>query len=188
MRKISLRTIAIIVMDYNYNLSKENKPFAKKYEELYDFHYIDLYEDGTLYNNMTKKNIKTSLDKYGYVKVIINKKSYALHRLVALGFVHWDYENTLVCHKNKCRTDNRALNLMWTNNNFINIRRDNFETPNRGRGVFAFTKEFEFIDFYENAGKAEKALGVNRSEIYRCCKGERRSTGNYTFRYSDLRR
>lgn len=154
-----------------------------EYYELEDYWYIEVTSDGEVYNTKTDKYLKKSIDVYGYERVRIGDKSYLVHRLVALLYViKYNLNNTIVCHKNKNRRDNRAINLMWTNNNFINIRRKHFNTPNKGKRIVAL-KNGKPIKVFMNGGQAEKQLKVNRSEVYRCCKGERNSTGGYGFMY-----
>lgn len=154
-----------------------------EYEELRDYWYITITSSGDLYNTKTKKYLKKSVDNQGYVRVRIGNKSYLVHRLVALVYVtRLNPSSKLVCHKNKNRRDNRAINLMWTDNNFINIRRKHFNTPNKGKRIVAL-KNGKPIKVFMNGGQAEKQLKVNRSEVYRCCKGERNSTGGYGFMY-----
>lgn len=155
----------------------------KQYEELSDYWHIVVTQDGEIYNTQTKKYLKKTIDKYGYERVSIGGKSYLVHRLVAMIYIkRLDKSFNIVCHKNKKRTDNRVTNLMWTNNNFINIRRNNFECPNKGRKVVAL-KNGKFVGVYSNGGQASRTLKVNRSEVYRCCKGLRKSTGGYEFCY-----
>ena len=157
--------------------------FQDEYMELEKYGHIKVSCDGDIYNTKTKKFIKKVIDKYGYERVFIGGKSYLVHRLVALIYVkRVDKTNKLVCHKNKKRTDNRAINLMWTNNNFINIRRTDFNKSNKGKRIVAL-KDGKVIKTFENGGQAEKELKVNRSEVYRCCKGQRKTTGGYSFMY-----
>lgn len=154
-----------------------------EYHELQNYWYIKVGHNGDVYNTKTKKYLKKSIDKYGYERVYIGGKAYLVHRLVALIYVkRLDVNYKLVCHKNKVRTDNRAINLMWTNNNFINIRRNGFDMPNKGKKIIAF-KDGRPYKTFDNGGQAEKELKINRSEIYRCCKGQRRTTGGYGFKY-----
>lgn len=157
--------------------------FEDEYHELEKYWYIKVGYNGEVFNTKTNKYLKKSVDKYGYERVFIGEKSYLVHRLVALIYVRRiDKSNKLVCHKNKNRRDNRAINLMWTNNNFINIRRSGFDMPNRGKKIVAFKNGIPFKTF-DNGGQAEKELKVNRSEVYRCCKGQRKTTGGYGFKY-----
>lgn len=157
--------------------------FEDVYHELEDYWYIQVGLDGEIYNTKTKKYLKKSIDKYGYERVKIGNKSYLVHRLVALIYVkRLDRNYKLVCHKNKNRRDNRATNLMWTNNNFINIRRNSFDVPNKGRKIVAFKNDIP-LKVYNNGGQIERELKVNRSEVYRCCKGQRKTTGGYSFKY-----
>lgn len=181
MKQVSLRTIAIICNAYNQRMRKE--VFSDRYINLYDYEHIIIMENGELFNLKTNKFLTQNKDKFGYLSVTIDGVKFYVHRLVALGFVSWDKKGVIVCHKNKVRVDNRAINIMWSNNNFINIRRNGFDSPNKGRKVNAYDLDGNFIDTFNNGGHASRQLGLNRSEVYRCCKGERKSTGGYTFKY-----
>lgn len=154
------------------------------YKELSDYYYVIVSEDGLVYNKIKGEYLRTYTDIYGYVRVTIGRKSYLLHRLVALLFVDKPQEDlVIVCHKNKNRLDNRAINLMWSDNNFINIRRSDFNRKNLGRSIVGFKIGSNEPLFFENGGEASRQLGLNRSEVYRCCKGQRKSTGGYRFMY-----
>lgn len=153
------------------------------YMELLDFDYIGISDKGELKNFKNKKMLKQSTDIFGYKKVKIGNKYYAVHRLVALMFIEREDEDLkLVCHKNRVREDNRSSNLMWANNNIISSRRSSFKRTNIDRPIVGF-KDGKVIGAYYNGNHAEKVLKVNRSEVYRCCKKERKSTGGYNFMY-----
>ena len=64
------------------------------------------------------KIMKTSINRYGYIRVSLTKKDgkrkyYEVHRLVALHFVHGYKHDLVVNHINEIKTDNRAENLEW---------------------------------------------------------------------------
>lgn len=52
--------------------------------------------------------------KNGYIRVIIEKRCYNVHRLVAKAFIPQPHECNVVNHLNGNKTDNRAVNLEWT--------------------------------------------------------------------------
>lgn len=157
------------------------------YEELEDYYYIVVNENGTIYDCRKRKELKKNVDSFGYETVRIGNKNYYVHRLVAMLYVYRDEENeyNIVCHINKNRRDNRAKNLIWVNNSFIGMRREDFKQENRGRTILAY-KDGRLYGIYKNGGRAEKELNLNRSEIYRCCKGIRKSTGGFQFKYSKI--
>lgn len=66
------------------------------------------------------KPLKTQIDRYGYVKVELNKNGkpyyFTIHRLVALTFIPNLKNLDQVNHINAIKTDNRVENLEWCNN------------------------------------------------------------------------
>lgn len=158
---------------------------GKSYEELIGLRHIVVTIDGKVYN-IEKGLLKTTRTKDGYLTVNINRKPYLVHRLVALAFCKNNNKNLkVVCHKNKIRTDNRADNLMWTNNNYIaNRREDGYykKKENINRPIKAINDE-GYEKIFPNANKAMEELGVQRGNIYKVCKGERLTAGGYKFSY-----
>ena len=159
--------------------------YRKSYEELIGLKHIVVTIDGEVFD-IEKGMLNTSQTQDGYLMVNINQKTYLIHRLVALAFcVNYDKNNKVVCHRNKVRTDNRACNLMWTNNSYIANRRDNFNKNknNINRPIKAIDIEGN-VNYYENANKIMKELGIPRGNIYKVCKGERLTAGGYKFSYA----
>lgn len=92
---------------------------------IYTFDHKYIKKDGKLDNRKGRK-IKPSLDKYGYYRVTFSKqgdrKSYCVHRLVALAFIPNPENKPTVNHKDGCKTNNfvdidnlygETTNLEW---------------------------------------------------------------------------
>ena len=160
--------------------------YGKVYEELIGLKNIVVTTDGKVFD-IEKGLLKTTRTKDGYLTVYINRKPYLVHRLVALAFcVNYNKNFKVVCHKNKIRTDNRACNLMWTDNSYIaNRREDGYykKKENMNRPIKA-TNEDGYEKIFPNANIAMKELGVQRGNIYKVCKGERLTAGGYKFTYA----
>lgn len=82
--------------------------------------YEGLYlitRDGEIYNNCGKKR-KLRYDGYGYLRLDLSKnnirKTYRLHRLLALTFIKNSYNYPCVDHKDGNIKNNNLNNLRWT--------------------------------------------------------------------------
>ena len=77
--------------------------------------------------------LKPVLNAYGYYKVILckdgNRKSFLVHRLVALAFLEGDNSLT-VNHKDECKTNNHVSNLEYLSSG-DNTRAWNRNNPER---------------------------------------------------------
>ena len=53
-------------------------------------------------------------------------------------------------------------------------------------GILQFSKEGELIAEYPSEMEAERQTGCYQSHISSCCKGERKSTGGYIWKYKEI--
>jgi hypothetical protein len=81
----------------------------------------------TLDHNYTRKNgradnrkgkkLRPSMDKYGYYRVVLShegiRKTYQVHRLVAMAFIPNPYDKETVNHIDGDKTNNNVSNLEW---------------------------------------------------------------------------
>ena len=51
-------------------------------------------------------------------------------------------------------------------------------------GILQFSKDGDFIAEYSSTHEAERQTGCNQSNICKCCKGKRKSTGGYIWKYA----
>jgi len=72
---------------------------------------IFISKEGVIYNKITKNIIKGS--DLEYKNIMINKKNYRLHRLLALAFIPNPSNLKVVNHKNGNKFDNKLENLEW---------------------------------------------------------------------------
>lgn len=180
-RECTLHEVGMIARRRN---SINKNRYGKKYEDLIGLTDIYVTTEGLIYDDKTLRPIKMYETPDGYLIVSIGGKTFFVHRIVALAFCDNIFvTDKVVCHKNKDRKDNRSINLLWTDRSYIAERRVDFSKPNRGRRITAIRGSF--IKTYDDAGKIEKELGVQRGNIYKVCKGLRKTAGGYKFKYAD---
>jgi hypothetical protein len=156
--------------------------------------YCEKYEVssfGNVRNAKTHKLYKQHVSN-GYKRISLsmndgrNKKVF-IHRLVARCFHGEPATNDLVVnHKNGDRFDNRAENLEFCTHqeNSAHARREGLHKP-RIRSVTQYSMVGEEIAVYESIKKAEELTGISNKHISSVCRGKRKSTGGYKWRYTD---
>ncbi len=79
---------------------------------IFNNRYI-IYSDGRIFGVKRNKFIKPSMEKSGYVRICVDKKTHRIHRLVAEAFIPNPNNLPEVNHINKDKSDNKIENLEW---------------------------------------------------------------------------
>ena len=155
-------------------------PFGLNYE---------ISDDGTVYNMTTNRPLKPTLRR-SYMGVSLSsnnaKKSFNIHRLVALSFLKKKDGYDEVNHINGNKFDNRMENLEWTSSS--ENTKHALKTglmPDRSLAVRCLTREGNLVGVFTNMLEASKATGANSRHISCVCKGKRQTTGGYRWEYVD---
>jgi len=173
-----------------------------KYEGLYKIsnlgnvkrlsHYITRKINGTFLKK--ERTINFHKIKKGYLRVTLyngkTKSNFLVHRLVAKSFLG-DFDGKQVNHINGVKYDNRLENLEWVTQNenmkhavLLGLVKQGSLSPLSKKVLCINLKNNEKIEF-GSIREAKEYLGINsnNSHISSICRGKRKSTKGYTFKY-----
>lgn len=145
-------------------------------------------------HSMKKKVLKTYISNNGYERVVLSKygvvRKYSVHRLVAEAFVPNVDSKQQVNHIDGNKHNNRADNLEWVTqveNQRHAVRTGLqpviYNSPSRAKAVDMLNLDGVLVKTFPSAAEAERQTGVNNAHISSCCKGKRKSTGGFIWRY-----
>lgn len=161
----------------------------KDYEGLYEVSNFgkvkSIPRNGTIKET---KILKQYIDRYGYLYVALSKndsqKKKKVHRLVAEAFIPNPENKPEVNHKWGIKTDNRASELEWATTS-ENLKHAIENKLRKTRNVVQYNRDGELIKKWSSSKEASKALNIDDSSIYKCCKGKRKTVGGYIWRYEN---
>ena len=130
---------------------------------------------------------KPTLDKTtGYMRLILtdghNKKSFNVHRLVAIHFVPGYKPELFVNHKNEIRFDNRAENLEWCTPRY-NLEYSDVSNRNK-KAVCQYSSDGNFLRTFDSIKEAAIVIGVRPNNISCCCRGKYKKSAGYIWRFA----
>lgn len=141
------------------------------------------------------KNLFLKPHNQGYLQVELadngKRKTYMVHRLVAICFVDGYTEGMLVNHKNENRTDNRAENLEWCTQSYNTAYTVCHLYKDGKRKAFKCTLPILQMDMNGNVIKkwdspisVKHTLGYNDWSIKQCCIGKRAQAYGYLWQFA----
>ena len=141
------------------------------YERLYG-----ITSCGRVWSYRAKKFLNPGKDRYGYLYVNLYKngkrKTYRIHRLVAETYLPNPLNLPQVNHKDEDKSNNALPNLEWCTAAY-NV---NYSQAKKVQCI-------EINEVFDSITKAAKAVDVDRGNISRCCKGQRKTAGGYHWKY-----
>lgn len=150
--------------------------------------YYEASDVGRIKNAWTGKVIKQGINRKGYktvsLKVLDQKCTREVHRLVASAFIDGDHVGMDVHHKDSNKTNNRLSNLEYCTRkeNIRHAIKDGVMKPNNFGNKPIKVKCVETGEVYDSIRECGKALGISQSTIVSYLKGKVKTTcKGYTF-------
>jgi hypothetical protein len=137
--------------------------------------------------------------KKEYARVILNKKAYSVHRLVAEAFIPNPNNYPIINHKDGNKQNNKVNNLEWCTQShnqkeayriglkkppMHNLHKTGKLSPS-SIPVNQFNKDNVFIKYYDGISEASRQTNILTTCICACCKGRQKTAGGFIWRYAD---
>lgn len=167
------------------------------YYEISNYGRVKSLKRNTAHERILKPRI--GKDGYWYVNLCVNGKryTYKIHRLVATIFIHNPNNLPQVNHIDGCKTNSRVDNLEWCTASYNQIHANKLGLTQHwmkgklgkdcmfSKKVNQYTMTGEFIKQWASMSDIKRELGIPVPHIVRVCKGIRKSTRNYIWKYDD---
>lgn len=139
----------------------------------------------------------------GYMEVMINGTRHYIHRLVAQAFIPNPNNYPEIDHIDTDRSNNVWTNLRWTDrkgNQNNPITKERLKVSNKrkmnnacreaarkkqSKRVLQYTTDGVFIREYNSSKEAAKEMGVDKTTIAACCRGETKTSKGFVWKYVD---
>ena len=148
------------------------------------------------------KYLHPTVERNGYVYIGLgnstqqNRKTVKLHRAVATAFIKNPENKPEINHVNGNKADNRAENLEWVTNSEnqkhacshgLSIctekrRRAFMKSRKINDKKVAMIQDGRIIEVFKNMEIAAESVGVDRSNISKCCSGKQKLSAGYLWK------
>lgn len=154
--------------------------------------FEELYQVSNFGNVRTIKNGEAEMsqqeNRNGYMTVHLRNKGVErrvmVHRLVAEAFIPNPDELRDVNHKNGDKSDNRVENLEWASHS-DNMTHSFRKLGKNVRHIVQLDLDNNFIERWNSIIEASEATGICRTDIGECCRGNRKHTKGYKWKYEE---
>ena len=151
--------------------------------------YTDRYlisRNGEIWS-IKRQSLVSPCLRNGYPSVSLyngEKKTFYIHILVATAFLPCNDPTLIVNHKNGIITDSRVENFEWVTykENSRHALQNNLKIPHT-KTVSQYTFDGVKVATYNSIKEAALATGCSDKKIPTVCRGKRRSTGGFVWRY-----
>lgn len=124
------------------------------------------------------------VNENGYIRVLVGKKTYFVHRLVALAFIPNPQNKSDVNHKDGNRMNNAVTNLEWlTCSENQQHKHDTGLANQHTRKIVQFDLNMKKIKVHDSVASAAEELNTSKSNIGGVLRNNRKTAKGFVFKY-----